>query len=379
MNADIEQGEVLVVDDNPQNLRLLANMLTEAGYHVREALNGQSALRAIRKRRPELVLLDILMPGMDGYQVCRELQADQENRDLPVIFISALDSPKDKIEGFDAGGVDYISKPFEAPEVLARVRTHITLRRHAENLASANERLKELDRLKSMFIASMSHELRTPLNAIIGFSGALLDGISGELTEEQKDDVGRIFRAGKHLLELIADVIDISKIEANCAEVFAKSVELEQVVREAVETIQPLAETKGLSLDVEADRWPRMETDGRRLLQCLLNLMSNAVKFTEQGGIRLKVVTDDRQVDLSVTDTGIGIARTDIPKLFQPFERLESRLKLKAGGTGLGLYLTRKTVVELLAGSVHVESEPGLGSTFGFVIPLKLNEQVAKR
>jgi len=371
------KGNVLVVDDTLANLKVLTSLLENAGYKVRGAPNGKSALMICEKRPPELVLLDIRMPEMDGYEVCRRLQAEKKTKDIPVIFISALDAPDDKVKGFEAGGVDYLTKPFQQNEVLARVRTHIqlqhtqlSLKQHSVELESANRRLKELDQLKSMFIASMSHELRTPLNSIIGFSGILLQGISGELNDEQKNSLERIHRAGNHLLGLISDVIDISKIEAGRIDVYYEDFLLKDLVDESIETIGPQAELKALDIEVIANHWPIIFSDRKRLLQCLLNYLSNAVKFSEQGKISLTVSVVDGEVEIKVKDTGIGIAEQDMPKLFEAFERLDTHLKVKAGGTGLGLYLTKKITEQLLHGRVSVESQLGQGSTFAVKIPL---------
>jgi PAS domain S-box-containing protein len=236
-------------------------------------------------------------------------------------------------------------------------------------LSAANKKLKELDTLKSMFIASMSHELRTPLNSIIGFTGMTLQGMSGELNEEQKDNLTRAYFSARHLLDLITDVIDISKIEAGRVEAFPEEFSIREAVDDAVATVGPQLKDKGLALEVDVPADIRVNTDRKRLLQCLINFLSNAVKFTESGRITVVSRVTDKQVSLSVSDTGIGIGEKDIPRLFEPFERLETHLRVKAGGTGLGLYLTKKLVTDILRGSISVQSAVGQGSTFTIGIP----------
>jgi PAS domain S-box-containing protein len=261
-------------------------------------------------------------------------------------------------------------------------------------LEEANIRLRELDRLKSMFIASMSHELRTPLNSIIGFSSILLNEWVGPLTPEQKENIGIVLRSGKHLLALINDVIDISKIEADKIEIFVEEFDLFGLLSEAVSTHSKDILNKGIELKVE-NMHLMMQTDRRRLLQCILNLMSNAAKFTEKGSITMQarivnseqyavnskkelftddylLITDAGFVEISVNDTGIGIREEDLPKLFLPFVRIDSPLKATVSGTGLGLYLTKKLVNQVLKGEVWVESRFGEGSTFRIVIPAKI-------
>lgn len=242
----------------------------------------------------------------------------------------------------------------------------------AEELHSANIRLQELDRLKSMFIATMSHELRTPLNSIIGFTGVLLQGLAGDLNDRQRDQLSRVFHSAKHLLSLITDIIDISKIEAGRVDVLPESFSLDELVTEALALVESQAAAKGLALDVDIPPGVILTTDRKRLLQCLLNFLSNAVKYSELGRIRVTARDLDEELEILVQDSGIGIADVDKPKLFEAFERFDSALKVKAGGTGLGLYLTRKIVTDLLCGRVLFESRQGVGSTFGVRIPKEL-------
>lgn len=260
-----------------------------------------------------------------------------------------------------------------------------------EELEKANSKLQELDRLKSMFIASMSHELRTPLNSIIGFSSILRDEWLGPVNAEQKENLETIQRSGKHLLSLINDVIDVSKIEAGRIESRVEEFDLYDLLKEAVQYLDRDLHEKGLELHLDIHHHP-LRSDRRRLLQCVINLMSNAVKFTEHGMVTISAagadtlpggsgwapsVSGGRQVIISVRDTGVGIEEQDIPRLFQPFVRLESPLKTIAPGTGLGLYLTRKLVVEVLMGDIVCSSNIGTGSTFTLRIPERINEKGA--
>lgn len=238
-----------------------------------------------------------------------------------------------------------------------------------KDLESANKKLEELDRLKSMFIASMSHELRTPLNSIIGFTGIILQGMTGEITAEQRDQLQRVYGSAKHLLSLISDVIDISKVEAGKFEVHVEKFSLDGVIREAVSNFTPEITRKGLDLEISLPQDMQMTSDRKRLLQCVLNFLSNAVKFTEKGGIRIAVQEVDEMIKISVEDTGIGIKEEDVPRLFGSFVRLDSPIRTITLGTGLGLYLTKKLVTEALHGEVFVDSRYGEGSRFGMRIP----------
>ena len=237
-----------------------------------------------------------------------------------------------------------------------------------ERAEAANVRLQELDQLKSMFIASMSHELRTPLNSIIGFTGIILQGMSGDLTEDQRDQLGRVYRSAKHLLALISDVIDISKVEAGRVELYGEDFTLSELIDEAIESVRPQLEEKKLACELDVPQGIVMHTDRRRLLQCVLNYFSNAVKYTETGKVTVSAVDCGGSVEISVSDTGIGIPEGELGKVFMPFERVDSHLRVQTPGTGLGLYLTKKLVVELFRGAVSVTSRVGEGSTFTMVV-----------
>jgi signal transduction histidine kinase len=210
-----------------------------------------------------------------------------------------------------------------------------------EELKKANSQLKELDNLKSMFIASMSHELRTPLNSIIGFTGVILQGMAGEINDEQKDQLQRVYSSAKHLLALISDIIDISKIEAGKIQPYTEEFQLDEIIKESISSLQTQIDDKGLVLETSLPQSLKLKTDRRRLLQCILNYLTNAVKFTEKGRISIAANEIDGMAKIMVKDTGIGVKKEDIPKLFNSFVRLDSSLKTTIPGTGLGLYLTK--------------------------------------
>ncbi|MCK5296702.1 MAG: hypothetical protein KAJ75_07405 [Alphaproteobacteria bacterium] len=254
-------------------------------------------------------------------------------------------------------------------EIIQRKKAEEKLQHYAKELEKANIHLKGLDKLKSMFVASMSHELRTPLNSIIGFTGVILQGMAGEINEQQKDQLSRVYRSAKHLLAIISDIIDISKIEAGKVNVFPESFMLAELIDEAVESVLQQLKKKKLSIEVDVPCNLQLVTDRKRLLQCMINFLSNAMKYTEHGGVKVSVREFKNEVEISTADTGIGVAEEDIPKLFMAFERIDTHLLVKAGGTGLGLYLTHKLATELLHGDIAVISEIGKGSTFVLRIP----------
>ena len=374
-------SSVLIVDDVPDNLRLLTAMLKEQGYRARPVPNGRLALRAARNDPPDLILLDVDMPGMNGLEVCRKLKADNRTWDIPVIFISALGNTTDVVKGLRAGGIDYIVKPFQAEEVLAHVQTHLSLRglqrqlqEQARDLARTNAELDRAARLKDEFLASMSHELRTPLNAILGMSEALESEIYGPMNEKQLKSVEIIESSGNHLLALINAILDVAKIGAGTLELEIRPIPVESVCQASLAFVKQAAIKKRLRVSSVFDGAVTMlQADGRRVKQMLVNLLSNAVKFTPEGGeIGLEVIGDEEGevVHLVVWDTGIGILPEDRERLFQPFVQLDNSLSRRYEGTGLGLSLTYQ-LAELHGGSVALESDgvPGRGSRFTISLP----------
>jgi len=246
-------------------------------------------------------------------------------------------------------------------EDLVKVRT--------EQLALATERAEESDRLKSAFLATMSHELRTPLNSIIGFTGILNQGLAGPLNDEQKKQLGMVQNSAQHLLELINDVLDISKIEAGQLEIVRDPFDLRGSLDKVVHLVSPMAEKKGLPIYLQiTDIIDKFTGDQRRIEQILINLLNNAIKFTEMGEIRVSCSLHDSKLILSVSDTGIGIKPEDIETIFKPFRQIDTGLSRKYEGTGLGLSITRK-LVAMMGGEIHVKSKEGVGSTFSVILP----------
>jgi signal transduction histidine kinase len=388
-SADILKASILIVDDQDANVLLLEEMLTGAGYvSVTSTRNPHEVCDLHRQNHYALIVLDLLMPGLDGFQVMEGLKAIETEGYLPVLVQTA--QPNHKLRALKSGAKDFVSKPFDLQEVLLRVRNMIEVRllrleadKRAEQAETRSEQSESANLAKSQFLANMSHELRTPLNSIIGFSQMLADKIFGDLNDRQLKYTNNILNSGRHLLQLINDILDLAKVEAGSMELMRNTFGVGKVLSEVQSIVKTLASKKNIGLEFElAANLPSLFADEAKLKQVMYNLLSNAIKFTSNGGkvfvtaaIRNATSADSSPAGeclrVAVTDTGIGIKMKDQERIFKEFEQVDSSYGREQQGTGLGLALTKR-LVEMHGGRVWVESEgvEGKGSTFTFLIPI---------
>jgi two-component system, sensor histidine kinase and response regulator len=361
------QQNILIVDDTPENLHILTQMLSAAGYRPRPVPSGSLALRAAAAEAPDLVLLDIRMPEMDGYEVCRRLKADPGLRDVPVIFLSALTDTTVKLEAFKVGGVDYITKPFQIEEVGARVAAHLRLRRLQSDLASSNEELRRLESLRDSLFHMLVHDMRSPLTVV---SAALeIIGEAESLSDDARPLVGHARGSVEALIGMVSSVLDVSRMEAGRMPLSPEPCDVQAILEQAAARLELLRGGRLLAV-ASAGTVPPAFADRDILARVAQNLLGNALKFTaaEGGEIRATASSAGPAVRVEITDNGKGIRPELHERIFEKFVQAESPTAAARGSSGLGLTFC-KLAVEAQGGRIGVTSAPGRGSTFWFELP----------
>ena len=375
--SNTEPYKILIVDDSQASLDMIKSILNEEDLRIATATSGQAALKKAKANPFDLVLLDILMPGMDGFQVIRELKQNKNTKDVPVIFITAKHDEKSITAGFEEGAMDYVTKPFKNAELKARIRNHLELKRYKENLEQAKIQAEESSKVKSEFLANMSHEIRTPISGILGVVDLLK---SSSLDDSQKNYVSIIESSTDLLLTIINDILDLSKIEAGKMTLEEIPFDIRKNLNDVVALFKMKAKEKNLYLNLNVDdKVPKVLVgDPVRIKQVFMNLISNALKFTDEGGVTVNVSEQEATKEsfklyAEVVDTGIGIDKESREKLFKAFSQADVSTTRKHGGTGLGLAISRNLTI-MMNGYLGVDSEEGKGSRFYFVISLTKGE-----
>lgn len=397
-----ETLKILVVDDDEVDRIAIRSALTKAGVQMElsEVGGGNEAFSALSTTVYHCVFLDYRLPDQDGLTLIQQLRSSEIK--VPLVVLTGQGDEQITLQLLKAGATDYLSKSRISPETLSQVlrsairiyqaemqadlasqqlrETHEELifknqelERQQQQIQMQNFKLLEASRLKSLFLATISHELRTPMNAIIGFSQILLRPKFGQLTHQQRDMVERILNNGKHLLMLLNEVLDFSKLEGGGLDLKAEIFDISKVINLAFGEIRSLAEAKNLSLSVNTDlQNPLVFNDPVRIKQILINLLSNAIKFTESGEIWVEVKElPANRVVIIVQDTGVGIAPKDFKHIFEAFRQVDQTITRKYPGTGLGLAII-DSLVRMMGGKIFLESKVGVGSMFKIELPRQI-------
>jgi len=365
---------ILIVDDNRANLYLLSKVLTEHGYAVRAVRSGAEALEAVQSFPPDLILLDIMMPEMNGYQVCQTLKASAGTHTIPIIFISALDETEDKVNAFSLGGVDYITKPLRFEEVLARVKTHLALQSLQNRLRQEIEERDKLIAELDAYAHTVAHDLKNPLGLITGYAEVLATDYAVLLPEALQQSAQSIARGARKMTTIIENLLLLAS--ARKMEVVPTPLDMGVIVSETLYRLDSMLEEHKTEL-VIPETWPIVLGYAPWVEEVWVNYVSNAIKYGGQppcvtlGADAQPNGLASPSVRFWVRDNGPGIPPDKQARLFAPFERLD---QVRIKGHGLGLSIVRR-IVEKLAGQVGVESQVGVGSTFWFMLPAHRPEQ----
>ncbi len=385
----INKPLVLIIDDSQVNLMLLYNILEQKDFRVDSARNGEDGLALAKKNKPDIILLDIVMGGWDGYETCRRIKQDNDLVKIPILFLSALGDTENKVRAFKAGGVDYVSKPFQKDELLARVETQLELAYLRQNLERevvnqtekiqllfealklSYDKAQQASILKTEFLRNISHEFRTPMNIVLGMTEILIDDTG--LTEEQRDCADTVMQAGKRLMDILTNMLNFSQqFKGELKEVIS-NFHLQEMIDDVLKELS--VTTVQISTEIEPSLHALLRGNQEYLSKVLSQLLENAIKFTHQGEIVIEVqpiegVDERRWVRFEIRDTGIGIAKDKQAHLFDIFFQIDGSSTRAYEGLGMGLAVA-KMFIENMGGQIGVESTKNIGSTFWFNVPLE--------
>ena len=353
VNHQTHAASVLIVDDTIDTLRLLSDLLSEQGYDVRAVTNGRQAIQAVERDPPDLILLDIGLPELDGYEVCRRLRASERSQDVPVIFITALADTADKVRAFETGSVDYVTKPFQVEEVLARVKAHVTLRRAQAELADSYTRLRALEHLRDEMVRMVIHDMRSPLASLL-MDLRFLTGSAGALSEDGREALQSALKAVREMTAMASDVLDVSRLEASNMPIDRAVWDLTRMARDVCSVLAATGVER--AIDVESAGAAEVTCDGALVRRVMENFVSNGIRYSPAGSlVRISITSGDGAVRVAVHDQGAGVAPEDREKIFEKFGTLADRQESSYHSVGLSLPFC-KLAIEAHGGTIGVDS-----------------------
>jgi signal transduction histidine kinase len=368
--------KILLVDDKPENLYSLENMLMGDNLSIYKAHSGQEALKLAFKEDFSLILLDVQMPDMDGFEVAHMLKSTKRTRKIPVLLVTALNKERHyMLRGLDEGAIDYLFKPLDPDVTRAKVKTLLTLFSQQKEMEELNKRLQQLNEEKNYMLGVASHDLRNPIGNIITLAGFIENESTNSLSPQHREYLEIIQRSGQELIQLINDLLDISQLESGKRNLEVKEIHLQDLFEIVIAENKAHADRKNIELHYSiSDESLKLSADYLQMKQVLNNLVSNAIKFSHTGkSVELTAALKDENIHISVIDQGQGIPANELNLLFKPFITSSVRSTGGEKSTGLGLVITKK-LIEQHGGALSVDSEQGKGSVFTIVMPQKMNQ-----
>ncbi len=366
---DKQRSSVLVVDDNKDNLKVVSNFLKNEGYQIALAIDAEDAGKILEDNRIDLILLDVMMPGTDGFAFCRQIKKEERFADLPVIFLTAKTDTSDLVEGFDAGGVDYITKPFQKKELVARVNNHIELAIAKNRIQEQAEEIKKINHTKDRLYSIIAHDIKSPFSNISMLISTLAEGYLEPGSEEYEEILHSINRSTQETYALLENLLQWTRSQTGDLEVDPETLNLKELAERAFRFSELNARNKNIELALEMEDILPIHADRNMMQSVIQNLVGNAIKFTPEGGkVCMRGKQEEEQVILQVVDTGVGISEENMKKLFVDRGQLTTRGTNDEKGSGLGLLLAQNFVKQN-GGKIEAESKPGKGTTFTLSFP----------
>ena len=361
--------KILIIDDIAENIKVAANVLKKHNFNISYAKDGKSGIARAEKVHFDLILLDIMMPEMDGFEVCRLLKHNKKTREIPVIFLTAKADEESLRKGFESGGVDFITKPFKATELIARVNTHIQLKLVQEQMSRTNEEIQMANENKDKLLSIIAHDLRNPFSVLITFSKLILDSYDDFSKEDILTYMRSFYDTSKQGFNLLDNLLKWSKSQTGKMEIIGEILDLNDLTEETITLLNSQAISKKIKLINEVPENFHAFADTNMVLTVLRNLITNAIKFTPEGGtVHVKARSGEKFIFIDVVDNGVGIAQENIDKILRIDSKHSTSGTKGERGSGLGLILC-KEFIEKNKGTLSVKSKLNKGSVFTFSLP----------
>ena len=364
---------VLVVDDNTNNLKIVALTLRELNFKIVIATNGKDALDLVERTNPDLILLDVMMPEIDGFEVCEILKSKPENKNLPIIFLTAVGEKSKIVKGFELGGVDYITKPFNTEELIIRIKTHLELKFTRDELQKTTDHLSELNELKDKMFSVIGHDLRGPLGNIKMTLDLLSKGLFEHNSDDYKETMLTLVQSSEEVSELLENLLGWAHSQSGILKYHPEDIVIDKLIESTFFMFKGNLTHKNISFEPNVQENLNINTDAYMLKMILKNVISNAIKFTNEGGsIKVNAEAINGDINITISDNGVGIPSEDIPKLFDEKKHLSTYGTNGEAGSGLGLKVANSFAVRM-DGKINIESKPGAGCKISLKLPVSKN------